>query len=384
MSKRGEWLAGVVLAAFGVLFALATLELGVRMLHLVPDRFWEADPQRGIRLAAGRSGWWSQEDREFLVPVTINRRGLRDVEHELEKPAGRTRVLLVGDSFVEALHVPLDAAVGRQLEAALNQALPAPRFEVISAGVSGYGTAAELLFWEADLRAYRPDVVVVAFYVGNDVKNNSPTLEDYLQPQYDPAGALQRIDNKQKVPAAPRSKAFHYFRQLLLRRQPALAQRLAAWGLLPSQAVRQAPQRDGIAVDYGVYTAFPDAAWQDAWERSTRLLDQMRRSVEDTGARFVVAIVAPRDQIYPEIWAEIVRQTPAMQNMAWDLDGASRRAEAWCHERGAHCVALASRFRAVAQSGGEALHYRQDGHWTPAGHKLAAGVIAEYLHDMGS
>jgi len=383
VTRRGEWLAGAALAAFGALFALAALELGVRMLHLVPDRFWEADPQRGIRLAAGRSGWWTQEDHEFLVPVTINSRGLRDVEHAVEKPAGRVRVLLVGDSFVEALHVPLDESIGRRLEEHLNGDAPPPRYEVISAGVSGYGTAAQKLFWESDLRAYQPDLVVLAFYVGNDVKNNSPILEDYLQPQYAADGALLRVENKQKVPSASRSKAFQYFRQVLLRRQPALAKRLAAWGLLAGSAAREAPERAGIPVDYGVYGANPDATWQDAWARSERLLDELRQSVESSGGKFAVAIVSSRDQIYPDLWEEVVRRNPAMQAVPWDLEAPQRRAESWCRNRAATCVSLGPRFRDVAAEGGELLHYRQDGHWTPAGHKLAAGVIGDFVRDIG-
>ena len=52
--KRGrELLAGTVLAGMGILFALALLELGVRWLHLVPDRFWEPDPVLGVRLDSG-------------------------------------------------------------------------------------------------------------------------------------------------------------------------------------------------------------------------------------------------------------------------------------------------------------------------------------------
>jgi hypothetical protein len=35
--------------------------------------------------------------------------------------------------------------------------------------------------------------VVLAFYPGNDVKNNSSTLEDKLKPEYTTGGALQRV-----------------------------------------------------------------------------------------------------------------------------------------------------------------------------------------------
>ena len=48
-------------------------------------------------------------------------------------------------------------------------------------GVSGYGTASEYLWYrDARPRAIEPDLVLLSFYPGNDVRNNSPTLEPTL------------------------------------------------------------------------------------------------------------------------------------------------------------------------------------------------------------
>ena len=145
--KWREWVASALLATVGILFGLVLLEVGVRFLHLVPDRFWEPDPVRGVRLIAGKSGWWTQEDHEFLVPVQINGEGLRDVEHTYAKPPRTFRVLVLGDSFVEAMHVPLEATFARLLEGELNADGATGHIEVVSAGVSGYGTAGELLLF---------------------------------------------------------------------------------------------------------------------------------------------------------------------------------------------------------------------------------------------
>ena len=95
MKPGREWLAGAILAGGGVLLAFGLLEAGVRWLHLVPDRFWEPDPVLGVRLIPGSRGWWTQEDREFLVPVEVNRQGLRDVEHTFTKPPGVFRILVL-------------------------------------------------------------------------------------------------------------------------------------------------------------------------------------------------------------------------------------------------------------------------------------------------
>ncbi|MFI5366137.1 MAG: SGNH/GDSL hydrolase family protein, partial [Candidatus Binatia bacterium] len=175
MQRGRELLAGALLAAVGVLFALGMLELGVRWMHLVPDRFWEPDSMLGARLIPGYRGWWTQEDREFLVPVEINHEGLRDAEHPYAKPPGVFRILVLGDSFVEAMHVPLASTFAHQLEQQLNADSSGVRVETISAGVSGYGTASELLWFEREGKRYQPDLLLLEFYPGNDVKNNSPT-----------------------------------------------------------------------------------------------------------------------------------------------------------------------------------------------------------------
>jgi len=385
--RRGrELLAGAVLAGVGVLLALVMLEFGIRFLHLVPDRFWEPDPVLGVRLIPDHRGWWTQEDREFLVPVQINHEGLRDVEHDYAKAPGAFRILVLGDSFVEAMHVPLAATSGRLLEQQLNGGAAGRRVEVVSAGVSGYGTASEVLFFEREGTRYHPDLVLLAFYPGNDVKNNSPTLEDTLKPVYAADGRLERVVGEgPKEPAKgwrgllTRSAAYHYFRQVLLLRHPQLAKRLVRWHLLRRDAVKTPAQHDGVPVDYGVYAPQPTADWQAAWAHTEHNLERLQHAVAASGARFGIVVLSSRDQVYANWWDEILAAHPAMRGQNWDLDAPQHRMEAWCTAHAVPCVVLAPAFRDAAAHGGETLHYHHDGHWTVAGHQLAATVLKDFI-----
>lgn len=384
MRRSRELLAGAVLAGVGILFALAMLEMGVRWLHLVPDRFWEPDPLLGARLIAGHRGWWTQEDREFLVPVQINRQGLRDVERDYAKPEGVFRILVLGDSFVEAMHVPLAATFARLLEQQLN-VLGAARIEVVSAGVSGYGTASELLYLQREGKRYQPDLVLLAFYPGNDVKNNSPTLEGTLKPVYGPDGALEKVMGEEPHKRLggwrgllARSAAYHYFRQMLIR-HPQLAQSLVRYGVLRGEAIHTAPQRNGIPVDYGVYATSLQPEWQQAWQDTDRLLEQLQQAVSVAGARLAIAVLSSRDQIYPNWWQEVLTAHPRMQGQSWDLDAPQHHVEEWCAAHDVPCVALAPAFRAAAAHGTDVLHLHHDGHWTVAGHRLAATTLRDFL-----
>jgi hypothetical protein len=249
-------------------------------------------------------------------------------------------------------------------------------------GVSGYGTASQYLYYRDLGRAYQADLVLLSFYPGNDVRNNSPTQEPTLRPEYAADGAVLRVngggsggDKSRGLLAS--SAAYTYFRKLIVTRQPGLAERLAGAGLLDRAAVRPLPMVDGVPVDYWVYAADAPSEWNDAWAHTEHLLTALRDAVVADHAKFVVMIVTSREQIYPADWAKLLETYPAMQQVRWDVNGPERHVLNWCEHAGVTCVQLSPAFRAAA--GAQRLHYNFDGHWTAAGHALAAQTVANFL-----
>lgn len=371
------------MALLGLVFAAGALELGVRMLHLEPDRFWEPDPLIGSRHIAGKSGWWTQEDREFVVPVQIDAAGWRDVERKKERAPGTQRVLVLGDSFSEALQVPLEDSFPRTLEANLNQLVGRP-VEVLNTGISGFGTAGELLLLQRDGAPYRPDVVLLAFFPGNDVMNNSPELEKTLVPHYGADGRIERVtSNKpERQPTGflrrllANSKAYQYGRRRLVTGHPDLARRL---GLGDGEdKAEAAAARDGIPPGYFVYAA-PEGAWQKAWVHTEELLAAMKKQTEAMGAKLAVAVVSAREEVYPEWWQEALNTYPSMQKRTWDVDAPRRRVVEICQRLGIPVVELTPVMRAQRQRDQQPLHFHRDGHWTSAGHRLAGEAMANFL-----
>jgi hypothetical protein len=326
-------------------------------------------------------GWWTQEEHEFFVPVTINAAGRRDLDRPVAKAPGTFRLLLLGDSFVEALQVPIEATFARELERALTRP-GGPTVEVVSMGVSGYGTASEYLWYREIGHRFDADLVLLSFYPGNDVRNNSPTLEPALRPIYGPDGALQRVDGGGGSDGGVRggawSKAYTYLRKLILTRQPVMAARLAEWGLVDRQALRPVPIQAGVPVDYWVFATTPPPDWQDAWQRTEGILRALRDAVRADGAELVVMVVTSREQVYPADWDALQETYPAMRASRWDLDGPERRVLAWCEREQVDCVALSPAFRAARDSAPR-LHWHFDGHWTAAGHALAAQTMTQAL-----
>src|SRR5262249_52186888 len=116
----------VLLVVASLAVTLAVLEAALRVArHFRPPgyeageeaQYTEYDPLLGWRRRPLGSA--THRRREFTVDVAINRRGLRDVERDYEAPPGVTRVLALGDSFVEGYTVPLPETVSQRLEASL-------------------------------------------------------------------------------------------------------------------------------------------------------------------------------------------------------------------------------------------------------------------------
>ena len=130
-------------------------------------------------------GWWHiphsggtfhSDYNEFESEVRINARGLRDREIGYDNPDGAFRVLSLADSFGEALQVNLEQTYHKQLETLLIESLGQPA-EVLNAGVGGWGTDQQAVFYLAEGFRYEPEVVLLAFFVRNDAVNNYGPLE---------------------------------------------------------------------------------------------------------------------------------------------------------------------------------------------------------------
>ncbi len=108
--------------------------------------------------------------REERPDDHINAFGFRDREHEIKKPEDTYRVLGIGDSFVYG-NVPLEDNFLRVTEERLSRHL-APdslRAEMVLMGLGGYSPENELGVLRSDGLKLSPDLVVLNFFVGNDV-----------------------------------------------------------------------------------------------------------------------------------------------------------------------------------------------------------------------
>ena len=101
------------------------------------------------------------------IHATHNSLGFRDIEFA---PDGRPVILFIGDSFVWGVDAEANERFTDLLRGRLTQ------FQIVNAGVSGYGTDQEYLWLKRIWATIRPAVVVVLFCTDNDRKDNSTNL----------------------------------------------------------------------------------------------------------------------------------------------------------------------------------------------------------------
>ena len=88
------------------------------------------------------------------------------------KAPGTCRILFVGDSFVEAAQVPIEAKLQSVIEKLARSRADLPPIEAAAVGYSGTGQSAQLPLYERIGRRFEADLIVLVF-VSNDFADNS-------------------------------------------------------------------------------------------------------------------------------------------------------------------------------------------------------------------
>ncbi len=167
--NRGVVRIGVLALLLAAEFAV--LEAGMRLVggsEAAPSfqQIFMQDPRVGHRLRPGARTVYSTV--EYSTEIAINAQGVRDGRDLGPKRPGQTRVVVLGDSLVLSVQVPLEETFMAQLERDLTAADPTREWQVVNAGVQGYGPADEWLFYRNVVDALEPDLVLIVAFVAND------------------------------------------------------------------------------------------------------------------------------------------------------------------------------------------------------------------------
>jgi hypothetical protein len=392
----------LLLVTFGLLFGLFMSEIFLRVIGYSYPLFYTTDYYRGFALQPGVAGHYQREGESV---VRINSDGLRDREHSKTKPADTVRIAVLGDSFSEAMHVPMEQTFWSLLERKLQEcnAFPGKKVEVINFGVSGYGTAQELLTLRQKVWDYSPDLVVLAFTTYNDIYDNSRALSRTEEVPY-----FVYRDGELTYDASFRDSATYHQRDSKLNRlgrwihnslrvvqlvhymQFVAKLKLTDWKNKrrlaqnqPKPAAGSTPtvrNAEDIGIDNMVYVEPRDENWKEAWRVTEGLIRQMRDDVAQRKGRFLLVTLSNAIQVYPD---QNVRQRFLEHVGADNIFYPNLRLKALAEREQIEFLDLAQPMQGYADQNKVFLHgFGSDlgnGHWNARGHEVAAELIAQKL-----
>lgn len=363
---------GLSLVAIGV--TLLAVEFVLRCDPTIVPALTERDSRVGQKFLPGFVGEIYSHESERLIPLRFNREGFRGPDRPKEKSPGVVRVAILGDSLVGAVEVEEQHTLVCRLERMLNERAQGKTFEVINFGVTGSSTGQELVLYRNLVREYQPDLVLCAFFVGNDLADNSHELSSNPRIYFElnDAGGLEQ---------RPFSAGSASVSALLNRHS-----RLYVWQKRVMSSLRSKARQATGTIDPGRWILCSQPEDRDvveAWRLTDALLAQFHADVTADGARFAVVVLPSSTQIYDDYFRESLRGEP-LENFSQDYPE-QRLAQA-CEKSDIPMLALKDDFRRAAPSRTiscreEWLYFLGHGHLNERGHAVVAESLARFLEE---
>ncbi len=389
IALAGRLAANLLVSVLSVVAFLLALEGGLRAAQWKPPVYVTFEEYPGSPLYFGpnnKKRWCGYPGavKEFDNEVVTNSMGYHDTDHTVEKPAGVFRILVIGDSFVEALQVPLEKTFFKVLEANLNRTgdlFGGKKVETIAIGISGAGSSQELLTLIKTGLAYSPDLVISELLIQNDFRDDLLYSAERhkvtrLKPRNHPA-------EKAKITGTLAAyNRFLLFKDSYVNRWFAFLLIESARNVLLQKNLGRVDRMNlGAYAKPGVKELELDRKVCDkgfAFTAANYVV--MDRIVRKAQSRFLAVIVDHPLTYDPAEAKKIMAYFPDLKGKMDFRIPSMRLHKFFLHNR-IPFVDLGPAFAEAFQKRRQRTHFLRDGHWNVEGHRLAAETIETYLRN---
>lgn len=318
------------------------------------------DEQVGHRLRPNAHARYTTP--EFSTDLEINAQGVRDDQDIGPKAPNERRVVVLGDSLVLSVQVPLSETFGKRLEARLNAAGAGEHWRVINAGIQGYSPVEEWLFYEHVASAFRPDVVLVVAFVGNDAIE-AFDRESWIDADRPPELTAQDRARTQLVRFVRSSMVMQYVRQ--------------RWDLLRARFASPlaVPERPLVS-----YAADPPREVMHGLEVTRRAYALVAKKAAADGAKTGLVLMPARFQTDDEDYGHLAETVRAAGGVLVRNSSSERFATALA-PLGLPMIDLQPVL--AAQPDRVGLFFQRNVHLTARGHEVVAGALYEFMKTSG-
>ena len=379
----------LLLCSSSVVLAALVSEAWLAIAQINTKAYDRYIPGKGTTYVPGA---YYRHTKEGYSEGYINSHGFRDYERTYEKPANTFRILVLGNSYVEALQVSLKNAFPALLEKKLNENSTATKFEVLNLGQSGFGTADAYMRYLNFGVKYSPDLVILGFLTGNDISDNSKFLNRENVAFYfafDEYGKLlldsAQFERYEKTLTFGK-RVFHSIKQRsylasLISERLYLAKLQFRDQNFRQNARDQQNRSDGGIDEFShlnIYLKKTTEPWKHAYAVTAGLLRKFNETVNRNGSEFLLVTLSNAEQVHPELQQQLRKQYRA----DFDFEQPDRIIGEFARKEQITHLQLMPSFRNFHLQTGRHLHGfggSKGGHWNETGHRLAAEKIFECL-----
>ena len=298
-----------------------------------------------------------------------NTLGFNDREFTLEKVPGAFRIAVIGDSFIVGF-VPRRFGFVRSLEDRLRRT--AGSVEVLNFGVVGSEPKDYLEILQQEVLAFQPDLVLLGFYVGNDVKKPRSPISPLYKDWYITFRMIDWLREENRT-----DRRFVDL-SLMENRSPAF---WLDWERIPrvwdrDEFLRQSAKREPLLrVDEGTELSH-------AWSMTLALLKEFHGTCQEANTSASVVIFPDQVQVDQDLRLRL------SQTQGWDLSSLNRslpqdRLTRFLEESAIPYVDLLPFFSPQGTLPAAHLYLPNDTHLSPSGNKLAAQGVADWFVKSG-
>jgi hypothetical protein len=370
----------LLLSALTLLIILTIIEFTLDRTHWLGARrtFTRPDPLLRYRFQP-EAEYWFWEENDHPITGRINSWGWRDRPRDLHKPANVYRVAVLGDSYVEAFQVESDSTFALLAEDELNRRADGQgsttRFEILNFGRSGFTQSEEWLVLLHDAGRFNPDLVLLFFYPGNDIRDIHPETSDAPRPYFsvNPDGELI-------LDVSFRRSRNYRLRSFLnpLQRHSALVSLLVKRLVTSRQSARMLEKAvestsavDTIAGYRSLQTQHPDPRYQRNYAINKRLIQRMAEYCRSQGMQLLVVCM-------PESYQEKTQERLKRIDASFEPGFFAADIESLASALRVGSLSLQNAFEAAAGKG-ETLQWV---HWNYRGHALVAAQVVAALSSL--
>jgi len=375
LSRLGGLAKNLALLLTTLILCFAVLEIGTRVLTDIPPAITERHPVVGKTYRPNFRGNVFVAESGNTVYLRFNREGFRGEDVPFEKGPDVRRIAMIGDSFVAAIAVEEDQTAVVQLERLLGASHPEVRWEVLNFGVSSSSTGQELVLFREVVSRYRPDLVICAYSTFNDFADNSNRLTTQSRVYFELDGQGRLVQHSLSASRAALSGFLNRHSRFYL------------WQKEATEVFKYRVKETIAPLGTGrwIFSTEQTEDLRDTWELNARLIGAFNDEAEDHGARFVLAAFPCAEQVYDDVWEDVLEQAGELAGH-FDPDHPEERLKTICAKRGIPFLPMTNDFRQAAgrrrlagADPEEWLFLNGKDHFNPAGNRVTAEIIHRFL-----